>query len=86
MATDASNSLGNIKSSIDRTASIAEGLLENSTKQKQAMEEFSKGTKYIAQVIESNSETAEESASVSEELAAQAQSLKHMIEYFKITR
>ncbi|MGL4345864.1 MAG: methyl-accepting chemotaxis protein, partial [Cellulosilyticaceae bacterium] len=84
MAGQASEVLEEIVLAVDQTTEIASNLLENSHQQQQAIDELVKGTRQIATVVESNSSTSQESAAISEELAAQAESLKGLMEYFKL--
>lgn len=84
MANDTANALNKIVVSVDRTTEIASELLENSNQQKQSIEELVRGTRQIAEVVEGNSSTAQESAAISEELAAQAENLKNLMQYFDL--
>lgn len=84
MASQTAKALEAIVESVDATAEIAEALLENSQEQKVFVEELVQGTKQLATVVEVNSSTSQESAAVSEELAAQAENLKNLIAYFKL--
>lgn len=84
MANQTAKALQEIVESIDETAEIAEVLLENSQQQKIFVEGLLQGTKQLATVVEINSSTSQESAAISEELAAQAENLQGLISYFKL--
>lgn len=86
MANDAANALNEIVQSVENTAEIANELLVNSTQQRESIEELAKGTKQIAEVVEANSSTSQESAAISEELAAQAENLKELMNYFNFKK
>ncbi|OON96988.1 MAG: hypothetical protein ATN36_04470 [Epulopiscium sp. Nele67-Bin005] len=85
MATKTSDSLKSIVSTIDKTASISNGLLQSSKSQQKHIEELVEGAKSISRVIESNVAAAEESAAISEALAWQADNLTETLAQFKLT-
>lgn len=84
MAYQAVEVLKKIVGSVEKTTEIAGELLDNSTHQKESIEELMKGTQQIAAVVEMNSATSQESAAVSEDLAREAENLKKLIQYFKL--
>lgn len=84
MAQDTAKVLEQIVQSVEETAKIAETLLKNSEEQQVSIEELVQGTKQLSLVVETNSSTSQESAAVSEELAAQAENLHCLTEYFKL--
>lgn len=84
MAKDTAGALAQIVTSVEETAYIAQILLKNSERQQVSIEELVEGTKQLSEVVETNSSTSQESAAVSEELAAQAESLQGLIEYFEL--
>ncbi|WP_305768090.1 methyl-accepting chemotaxis protein [Candidatus Epulonipiscium viviparus] len=84
MANQTSESLHDIVETIAQTSALAVILLEAAAQQQTSIEELLAGTKQIAHLIQSSSSTAEESAAVSEELAAQAEHLTSMMQFFKV--
>ena len=65
-------------------AEAALGSAETSKTQLELMEQMKLGVDQIAMVVQNNSATAEETSAVSEELAAQATSLRDMVGRFKL--
>lgn len=61
---------------------IVEAVKKNSAAQEKAMVEVDNGIKVISHVVESNSAMAEESSATSEELAANAATLKELLDTF----
>ena len=55
-----------------------------SVQQANSISEINQGIEQISQITQTNTATAEESASASEEMASQAQMLKGLIEAFKL--
>ncbi len=84
MVEEAFDALQDILCSVNETTNIANELLENSKMQQDAIAEIDKGTAEIGQVVEATSASAQESATISEELSNQSIRLKKQIEYFKI--
>ena len=84
MAKDTAKALSQIVASVEETAQIAQMLLKNSESQQTSIEELVEGTKQLSEVVEVNASTSQESAAVSEELAAQAESLQGLLEYFEL--
>lgn len=84
MAKAASEALEEIVGSVEQTAYTTGILLESSEQQKIFTTELVKGTKQLSEIVEVNASTSQESAAISEELAAQAENLKSLIEYFKL--
>ena len=56
-----------------------------SKEQADAISQVTQGINRISDVVQTNSATAEESAAASEELSAQAQMLKNLVDRFKIS-
>lgn len=65
------------------TEVIAE-ITEASDEQAKSIEQMSRRIVKIADVVHSNSSTAEQSAAASQELAAQAETLIEMLRHFKL--
>ena len=57
---------------------------ELSLQQKDAIVQIRKSVELISEIVQGNSATSEESAAASEELSAQAQILKSLVEKFEI--
>lgn len=57
---------------------------ELSTQQAVAITQIRKSVEMISDIVQGNSATSEESAAASEELSAQAQLLKELVEQFEI--
>lgn len=77
---------------VNQTAEYASNIVEAmgkiaaaSAEQVGAIEKVTQGLSQISIVVQTNSETAEESATVSEELSGQASQLKSLVERFKIS-
>lgn len=71
----------------DNAAKITGGvdsIASASGKQSEAVKQINLGIDQIAQVVETNAATSEESSASSDELATQAQTLKKLIEQFKL--
>ncbi|OON96158.1 MAG: hypothetical protein ATN36_06300 [Epulopiscium sp. Nele67-Bin005] len=83
-ATHASMTLDEIVVSVDETVNICQEVLEDSEKQKQNIIILNQGTEEITKVTDINTETADQSAAVSEELAAQAEALNEVLLSFKL--
>ncbi|OON97334.1 MAG: hypothetical protein ATN36_03725 [Epulopiscium sp. Nele67-Bin005] len=84
IANNTAKSLQQIVETIDKTAAISHQLLLSSEQQKASIKDLSEGTQQISGVVVANATTSQESAAVSEELAAQAENLTSMLGYFKI--
>ena len=59
-------------------------IAELSTQQAVAITQIRKSVEMISDIVQGNSATSEESAAASEELSAQAQLLKELVEQFEI--
>lgn len=84
MVGQTANVFKEIVTSVENTADIAKSLLKNSEQQRASISEVVQGTKQLSIVVETNSSTSQESAAISEELAAQAENLTELIEKFKL--
>lgn len=76
-----------LKQIVEKAASascLVEQISMASNRQAEAIMEINKGIEEVSSVIQTNSATAEQSASASEELSGQAQSLKNMVKNFKL--
>lgn len=80
----ADNSLQNVASTAEVVKSSIQGIAESSGKQSNAIENINIGIKQIAEAVQSNSATAQQSAAASEEMSSQAQVLRDRISMFKL--
>ena len=60
-------------------AGLVQEIAESSERQQRAMDMLDKGVKQVANVVQANSATAEESASASQKLSAQAELLQESV-------
>lgn len=72
-----------IVSSIDQTANLAVEIAEISNNQASSIVVINKGIEQVAQVVQNNSATAEQSAAASEQLSGQAELLLELVEMFQ---
>lgn len=84
IANDTAAALNKIVSGVGDTVDIVSMIAEASNHQATAISEINRGIEQISDVTQSNTATAEESASASEEMAGQAQMLKGLIQEFKL--
>ncbi|OON96994.1 MAG: hypothetical protein ATN36_04500 [Epulopiscium sp. Nele67-Bin005] len=83
IANQTANSLIEIVETVDKTANISKDLLDASQKQSESVTELVEGTNQIASVILVNAAASQESAAISQELAAQAEGLRSLVSHFK---
>ncbi|OON98834.1 MAG: hypothetical protein ATN35_03300 [Epulopiscium sp. Nele67-Bin004] len=83
MAAETEKSLIEIVMTVEQTAEFFEELVKSTAEQQQSVQHLLAGTTQISDVVQSNAATAEESASVSQNLAEEAEYLKSLLEYFK---
>lgn len=76
--------ISNVLSSMEIFKDLASENAESSHAQTQMMREIKEGVSQIATVVQSNSATSEETSAISEELSAQAVSLKQMVDVFQL--
>lgn len=69
---------------INEFAEVAKSINEMSEAQKEAMQQIELGINQISSVVQNNSAAAEETSATSEELSAQATTLKDMVDQFKL--
>lgn len=74
-----------IMTHVEDVASLVEGIAKASNEQQLALEQINQGVLQVSQVVQSNSATSEQAASASEELSAQAASLKDTAGKFRLT-
>lgn len=81
---ETAEALGKIVSGVTDTVNIVATIAEASEKQAESIAQIENGVGQISQVTQTNTATAEESASASEEMAGQAQMLEAMISEFTL--
>ncbi len=79
-----SQTLISIIESVQKTSSLTSEISEASQQQTTSIKQITQGIDQVILVIESNSAMAEQSVATSEQLASQAQSLKELIQKFKL--
>ncbi len=84
IATDTAASLTEIVSGISENNQIVADIARSSEEQSDAITQINTGVDQVAQVVQQNSATAEESAAISEEMSAQASVLLDMVGQFRI--
>lgn len=84
LAKGTAQALRSIKESIDQVTALVADIAAASQKQSSALQMLNQGVLQVSNVVQTNSSTAEESASASVELSAQADLLQETIAKFKI--
>ena len=81
---ETAESLAEIVSGINESRKIVHDIAESSNEQSVGIEKINQGIDQVAQVVQRNSETAGESAAVSEEMNSQSNLLEELITQFKL--
>lgn len=84
LAKGTAQALRSIKESIDQVTVLVADIAQASQKQSSALQMLNQGVLQVSNVVQTNSSTAEESASASVELNAQAELLQDAVSKFKI--
>ena len=84
IANDTAKSLEEIVSGINESAQIVHDIAQSSEQQADGIKQINIGIDQVAQVVQANSATSEESAASSEEMSAQANMLEEMVAQFKL--
>ncbi|MDD4583839.1 MAG: methyl-accepting chemotaxis protein [Eubacteriales bacterium] len=84
IANNTAQALNDIVESITKANVLVGQITEASNEQAEAISQVNQAIEQVSQVIQTNSATAEEGASASEELSGQAEILKQMISHFKL--
>ena len=84
LAKGTAQALHSIKESIDQVTVLVADIAQASQKQSSALQMLNQGVLQVSNVVQTNSSTAEESASASVELNAQAELLQEAVSKFKI--
>jgi len=82
--TNTKESLDDILSSTEKVAALINGIAMASDSQAKGVDHIEKAISEMNNVVQSNSANAEEASSASEELSAQAASMKYMVEEFSV--
>jgi len=83
IAKQTQSALDKISSGVDKMVMIMNDILYSSREQSQAIEQITEGINQVANVVQTNSANAQQTAAASEELFSQSESLKALIERFK---
>lgn len=86
IAHETAASLEEIVLGIERSANLVSGIARASNEQAVAISMINSGLEQVSDVVQNNSATAEESAAASEEMAAQAQTLKNLMLQFSLRK
>ena len=86
IANETAASLDRIVAGIAETTTLVGDIANSSNEQASGIAQVNQGVNQIAQVTQTNTATAEESAASSEELAGQAKLLKEMVERFQLRK
>jgi len=84
IANDTAASLDEIVSGINESTQIVTEIAVSSNEQYQSIKEINKGVEQVAQVVQQNSATAEESAAASAEMSGQSAVLEELITQFQL--
>ncbi len=86
IANETAQSLDTMVASVNKTADLIKEISQACSKQAISISQVTQGLDQISAVVQTNSATSEESAASSEELSGQAQSLKTLVQRFKIEK
>ncbi|MCL2015814.1 MAG: methyl-accepting chemotaxis protein [Defluviitaleaceae bacterium] len=84
IAISTAQALEQIVNDTDEVSSIISGIASESHKQSEAINQVNIGTGQIAEVIQQNSSTSQETAAAAEELSGQSETLRDMISVFQL--
>jgi len=86
IANDTASALGAVVGDVTEVAGIISDIATASDEQSLAITQVMEGVNQITTVVQNNSATSEESAAAAEELSSQADTLKGLIEIFKLKK
>ncbi len=86
IANETADKFSSIVNDVSQTAEIVSSIAESSNEQEEIFSQINQGISQLSIVVQANTATAEESAAASEELSAQAESLKNMLDVFKLQK
>ena len=81
---DMNRSMSSMVEGIDRAFDAIKKIAEDSKRQVETIEQLNLGIEQISQVVQNNTATAEESASSSQEMSAQAELLNDMVDRYQV--
>lgn len=84
IADSTAKTLSDVVESASEVTQIVKQIAEASNNQSHSLEQVTQGIEQISNVVQTNSSTAEETAASSEELSGQAETLKNLVNKFKI--
>ncbi len=84
IAKETADSLSEVVRSIQTVVNAINGIAATANEQSDAVWQVSEGINQISTVVQTNSATAQEGASASEQLSAEAASLKQMVDQFRL--
>lgn len=84
IADQTAESLKEILTETEKVTNLVKNIARASNEQASEIAQITQGIEQVSKVVQSNSATAEESAASSEELLSQAETLKSMVDKFKI--
>lgn len=85
LADDTAESFDKVYKTVGSLAENARIITENSGKQDAAVHQATEGVDQISSVVQTNSATSEQSAAASQELSGQAQTLKDLVQRFRLS-
>lgn len=83
VANETGRSLVKVVDGAQEVSGVVDKISEASTRQAEAIAQIRSSIELISEIVQGNSATSEESAAASEELSAQAQLLKNLVEQFE---
>lgn len=86
IVSETAKSLEEIVLTSNKSAKVIQDIANASYEQAQAINQVNIGVEQISVVVQTNSDTSEESAAYSDELSAQSQNLKELIDMFKLKK
>jgi len=84
IAHEFADTLTNMVTGASDSVNLLNGIAESSNQQATGIEQINNGINQLAQIVQTNSATAEEAAAASQELSGQAELLKDMVAQFKL--
>lgn len=84
IAHEFAETLANMVTGASDSVNLLNGIAASSSQQATGIEQINNGINQLAQIVQTNSATAEEAAAASQELSSQAELLKNMVAQFKL--
>lgn len=86
LSEETTNALGNVVGGAKQSTEMINQIAESATRQSQALKQLTIGMNQIAEVVQTNAATTQESATLANELYDQAEELKISVQRFKLRR